>query len=70
MESLGSHLLLSTALIFVIEGLIYALFPGHVQLMMKFVTEMTPERLRYFGASMIALGVLLVFVIQKFLNYF
>ena len=68
MESLGSYILLASALIFVLEGLIYALFPSQVQNMMRVATQMAPERLRYFGAAMIAFGVLLVWLILNFID--
>lgn len=65
MESLLLHLLTAFALIFVIEGLLYAIFPRHIQKMMAMAAIMPPEKFRTFGAAMIAFGVLLVWVFQK-----
>lgn len=65
MQDFGAHLLTAFALIFVIEGLLYAIFPSHIQNMMKMASDMDAEKFRYFGASMIAFGVLLVWLFQK-----
>lgn len=65
MEGLGHIFLLAFALVFVIEGLLYAVFPRHIQNIIKAVTEMEPEKLRSFGSAMVALGVLLVWLFQK-----
>ena len=67
MEGLGHYLLTAFALIFVIEGLLYAVFPSHIQSMMKMASEMPLEKFRSFGAGMLALGVLFVWIIQKFI---
>lgn len=65
MESFSSHLLTAFALIFVIEGLLYALFPKHIQRMMAMASIFPPEKFRSFGAAMLTVGVLLVWVFQK-----
>lgn len=65
MESFGTHLLTAFALIFVIEGLLYAVFPSHIRNMMRMAIEMDKEKFRYFGAAMIAFGVILVWTFQK-----
>ena len=67
MDNLFFHILLAVALIFVIEGLIYAIFPKHIQNIMKMALELEPEKFRYYGASMVALGVMGVWLLQKFL---
>ncbi len=61
------HIFLAIALIFVIEGLIYAVFTTQIQKVMKLASEMDPEKFRYYGASMVALGVMGIWLIQKFL---
>lgn len=65
MDSLFSHLLTAFALIFVIEGLLYAIFPTHIQKMMAMAGDFTKEKFRSFGAAMIAFGVILVWIFQK-----
>ncbi len=65
MTDLGLHLLTAFALVFVLEGLLYALFPTYVQRMMAMAGEISPEKLRSFGAAMLAFGVLLVWAFQK-----
>jgi hypothetical protein len=65
MDSLLSHLLLAFALIFVLEGLLYAIFPRQVQKLMAMAVSFPPEKLRSFGAAMVAFGVLMVWFLQK-----
>ncbi|MCI5060970.1 MAG: DUF2065 domain-containing protein [Alphaproteobacteria bacterium] len=66
MESLFHHLLIAFALVFVIEGLIYAAFPAQVQNMMKMASEFDAHKFRYFGAATMSLGILAVWLIFKF----
>jgi len=54
------------ALILVIEGLVYALFPDAVRRMFAAALAMPPERLRLFGAAMAASGFCLVAFLQSF----
>ncbi len=65
MDSLSSHLLTALALIFVIEGLLYAIFPKHIQKMMAIASQLPEQKFKSFGAAMISLGVLGVWVLQK-----
>lgn len=60
-----SHFATAFALIFVIEGLFYAIFPNYIQKMMVVASNMKSEKLRYLGATMMAFGVLLVWILQK-----
>jgi uncharacterized protein YjeT (DUF2065 family) len=69
MSSLFSHILLAVALIFVIEGLIYAVFPRHIQKIMMIASQMNSDKFRYFGASMLAMGVFWVWLLQKLLTF-
>lgn len=65
MQDLGNHLLTAFAFVFVIEGLLYAVFPDHVQRMMAAASDFPKEKFRYFGATMLAFGVILVWIFQK-----
>ncbi len=65
MSDLTSHLFTAFALVFVIEGLLYAIFPSHIQQVMKFASNLPKEKFRYYGAAIAALGVMLVWIIQK-----
>ena len=67
MSDLLSHILLAIALIFVIEGLIYALFPRHIQNIMRLASELDSDKFRYYGASMVTIGVMGVWLLQKIL---
>jgi len=68
MSVLIFQIALAIALIFVIEGLIYAVFPRQAQKIMRIASDLVPEKFRYLGASMVAFGVLCVFLLQKFIN--
>lgn len=51
-------------LVLVIEGLIYALFPGAMRKMMAAALELPPETLRRGGAAAVAVGVVIVWLIR------
>jgi uncharacterized protein len=64
-----SHALLSAfGLVFVIEGLLYALVPGHLKEMMKSVQTVSDESLRGAGMVAVAFGVLLVWLTRAYLG--
>ena len=65
MNGLPHTLPLAFALVFVIEGLLYAVYPRQIQNIMKMATDMEAEKMRSFGAAMVAFGVLLVWLFQK-----
>ncbi|MBM3519902.1 MAG: DUF2065 domain-containing protein [Alphaproteobacteria bacterium] len=52
-------------LVLVIEGLLYALVPGHLKAMMRTVQDMSDDQLRIGGAVAVALGVGVVWVVQR-----
>ena len=54
----------SLALILVIEGLIYALFPDSVRRMMALAVALPPSRLRLFGLAAAATGFCMVWVMR------
>lgn len=58
------YIAIAFALVFVIEGLVYSLFPhGMKQIMSQAI--MAPDRdLRRFGLFMVALGFLIVFLVS------
>ncbi|GJL86204.1 MAG: hypothetical protein DHS20C02_19790 [Micavibrio sp.] len=64
MSSFTLYILTAFALVFVIEGLIYALFPDSVRKMMAMAIQMPPEKLRMFGFVMAATGFGLVWLLQ------
>ena len=55
-------LLTAFGLVLVIEGLLYALVPGHVKHMMETMRTLSDDQLRMGGISAIALGVLIVWL--------
>jgi len=67
MQEFGNLLLLAAALIFVIEGLLYALFPDVIRKMMAMAIMTDVQKLRLFGLGMTAFGVFLVWLLQEIL---
>ena len=59
------ELLVALGLVFVIEGLLYALVPGHLKTMMKAMEGVTDETLRIGGLAALGFGVFIVWVVQS-----
>ncbi len=57
-------LLMALGLVFVIEGLLYALVPGQLKTMMKAIHGIPEESLRYGGLVAIGLGVFIVWLVR------
>ena len=62
-----SEILTAIGLVFVIEGLIYALAPGGMKQLMEMMREMPDETLRNTGLAAAAVGVALVWIARQFL---
>ena len=60
-------LLTALGLVFVIEGLLYALVPGHLKTMMRTMEAVPEETLRIGGMIALGFGVLMVWVVKVFL---
>jgi uncharacterized protein YjeT (DUF2065 family) len=58
------ELLMALGLVLVIEGLLYALVPGHLKAMMQSVQKMSDDQLRTGGLVAMAAGVAFVWVIR------
>jgi uncharacterized protein len=58
-------LLVALGLVFVIEGLLYALVPGHLKTMMKAMEKVADETLRIGGLAALGFGVFIVWVVQS-----
>jgi uncharacterized protein YjeT (DUF2065 family) len=61
-------LLLALGLVLVIEGLLYALVPGQLRAMARFLQKISDEQLRLGGATAIALGVVIVWLVRTALG--
>ena len=59
-------LLMALGLVFVIEGLLYALVPGHLKNMMKAMESVGDDALRIGGLTALGFGVLMVWVVKTF----
>jgi uncharacterized protein len=62
---LMQQLMIGLGLFFVLEGLLYALFPGGIKNMARYLPEIPDAKLRNFGAISIALGVALIWLIKN-----
>jgi hypothetical protein len=58
-----SALLYGLALVLVIEGLIYALFPNLPKMVAEETARRSPDEMRVFGVVALAAGVLLLFLV-------
>jgi uncharacterized protein len=65
---MSATILTAFGLVFVIEGLTYALVPGHLKRMMAGILVLSNEQLRLAGAGALAIGVLMVWLARSFLN--
>ena len=59
-------LLMALGLVFVIEGLLYALVPGHLKNMMKAMESVGDDALRVGGLAALGFGVLMVWAVKTF----
>ncbi len=59
-----TEFLMALGLVFVIEGLLYALVPGHLKRMLQTLRELSDDQLRMGGLSAIALGVVIVWLVR------
>ena len=57
-------LLVALGLVFVIEGLLYALVPGHLKNMMKTMESVGDDALRMGGLAALGFGVFIVWVVK------
>ena len=57
--------LMALGLVLVIEGLLYALVPGHVKTLMLSLQELPEDRLRLGGLAAMASGVVIVWVVRS-----
>jgi uncharacterized protein len=65
---MSATILTSLGLVFVIEGLTYALVPGQLKRMMAGLLMLSDEQMRLAGAAALAFGVLIVWIARNFLN--
>lgn len=59
-------LLMALGLVFVIEGLLYALVPGHLKNTMKAMENVPDETLRMGGLAALGFGVFIVWMVKAF----
>ncbi|MBC8037406.1 MAG: DUF2065 domain-containing protein [Rhizobiales bacterium] len=56
---------MALGLVFVIEGLLYALVPGHLKRMLRTMQDLSDDQLRMGGVSAIAFGVVIVWLVRS-----
>lgn len=66
MSAYTLYILTAFALVFVIEGLVYAVFPDAVKRMMALAISTSSRNLRAFGISATCFGFLIVWIINLF----
>lgn len=66
MGDFALYLLTALSLIFIIEGLLYALFPDLVRRLMAMAVMLPVPRLRLFGAAMALSGLSLIWMLRGF----
>lgn len=59
------ELLMALGLVLVIEGLLYALVPGHLRAMMESIQKLPDDQLRIGGLVAMALGVAVVWLVRS-----
>ena len=59
-----AELLTALGLVLVIEGLLYALVPGHLKAMMRTVEKLSDDQLRIGGVAAMAAGVAVVWLVR------
>jgi uncharacterized protein len=60
------ELLTALGLVLVIEGLLYALVPGHLKHLVSAIAGTSEDRLRFGGVMAVAVGVGLVWLVRAF----
>ena len=56
---------IALGLVFVIEGLLYALVPGQLRRMLGMMRELSDDQLRVGGAAAIAFGLVIVWLVRS-----
>ena len=64
---MSQPLLMALGLVFVIEGLLYALVPGHLKNMMRIMEKAPEETLRIGGMMAVGVGVFIVWIVRSFI---
>ncbi len=59
-------LLTAFCLVFVIEGLLYALFPEQLKNLMSIALSIPSRQLRFFGLAMALLGTISLYILKAF----
>ena len=62
-----SNIVAAIGLVFVIEGLLYAVVPGRIKSMMSVAENLPDDKLRYLGTIAVAIGVGIVWVARSVL---
>ncbi len=59
------ELLMALGLVLVIEGLLYALVPGHLKAMMLSFQKLSDDQMRIGGVAAMAVGVVIVWIVRS-----
>ena len=57
-------LIVAVGLVLVLEGLVYAIFPGHMRKMVEEISKISDGTMRNFGLGALCVGVFIVWLIR------
>ncbi len=58
-------LILSVSLVFIMEGILYSLFPNYMKKVSKFVLDHNEDKIRFIGLIFSFIGLVLIYFILK-----
>lgn len=68
MNDFALYIITAFALIFIIEGLLYALFPSFIRATVSTILAMPEAKLRRVGSIMTAIGFTIIWILQSLSN--
>ncbi|MEM7068021.1 MAG: DUF2065 domain-containing protein [Pseudomonadota bacterium] len=57
-------LIVAIGLVLVLEGLVYAIFPGHMRRMVEEISKIPDSTMRSFGLAALCIGVFIVWLVR------
>ena len=59
-----ADLIVAIGLVLVLEGLVYAIFPGHMRRMVEEISKVSDSTMRTFGLIALCVGVFIVWLVR------
>ena len=60
---LPNLILLAFSLVFILEGMLYSLFPNYMKKVSFFILNLSLDRLRYLGLIFCSMGIIMLYLI-------